>query len=185
MVINQAPPPIPVRSSVVNAVSQRPAPSSPSRSPSAASERKKSTEKKPRHTALGKDFIARRKGAPLARSRAVSPVVAARLPTQVLRPVSSLHSERLHPVCSHLPQPTVQHALEATERTETHLKPAISLAFHTYRSSQGHHVRFQEADGNRTQALEEAAGNGFAHVFTIKEKEHKQWEVYLQSPLLV
>lgn len=45
MVINQAPPPIPVRSPVVNVVSQRPAPSSPSRSPSATSERKKSTEK--------------------------------------------------------------------------------------------------------------------------------------------
>ena len=67
--------------------------------------------------------------------------------SQALPPTSALHAERLCPVFSRQPQPKVQHALKSTERKESHLKPAIHLAFQPYPSAQGHQVRFQEADG--------------------------------------
>jgi len=155
----------PSPSPVVNVVSQRSSPSSPSRSCSATSERKQSTEKKSRHAVLGKDFIAHRKSAPLVHARSVSTVASASVPQLALapqpqapQPTSSLHAERLRPVFSRQPQPKGQHALKATECKESHLKPASNLAFHTYPSAQGHQVRFQEQAGTWMAQVQDGWG---------------------------
>jgi len=84
---------------------------------------------KPRHAVLGQDIIVHRKGAPLATSRTISPVVVAIPVTQpqALPPTSSLHAEKLHPVFSRQPQPKVQHALKSTERKESAVGKNLSL----------------------------------------------------------
>jgi len=115
---------------------------------------------KPRHAVLGQDIIVHRKGAPLATSRTISPVVVAIPVTQpqALPPTSSLHAEKLHPVFSRWSQPKGQHALKATERTESYFKPASNLAFQPYPSAQGHQVRFQEADGKWLAQVQDVWG---------------------------
>ncbi len=149
----------PVHSSVVNAVSQHAASSSPSCSCSATSKRKQSIENMLQHVVLDKDAIARRQGTPLTTSRTVAPVVAARpSQPQELHPTSYLHAERLYPVFSRQPQPKVQHVLKATECKASHLKPSISLVLQPYPSAQGHQVRFQEANGKWLAQVQDVWG---------------------------
>ena len=77
----------------------------------------------------------------------------------------------------------VQYQLDILSQQENYIQAAIDVIERAQKEDW--HVEiteiksikevFEKAEDNRTQALEEAAGNGFTHVFTIKEKEPKQW----------
>ena len=138
----------PSPSPVVNVVSQRSSPSSPSRSCSATSERKQSTEKKSRHAVLGKDFIAHRKGAPLVHARSVSTVASASVPQLALAPQAAAHAIQMEI------KPSTD---DTTDQALSRSMPG-NLLTQAYPSSQGHQVRFHEQAGTWMAQVEDVWG---------------------------
>jgi preprotein translocase subunit SecA len=77
----------------------------------------------------------------------------------------------------------VQHQLDILSQQENYIQAAIDVIERAREKDWDVEITeiksikevLEKAEGNRTQALEEAAVNGFAHVFTIKEKQPKSW----------
>jgi tetratricopeptide (TPR) repeat protein len=77
----------------------------------------------------------------------------------------------------------VQHQLDILGQQENYIQAAIDVIERAQEKDWDVEITeikaiqevFAEAEGNRKQALDESAANGFIHVFTIKEKEPKKW----------
>ena len=77
----------------------------------------------------------------------------------------------------------VQHQLDMLSQQENYIQAAIEVIEKAQDEDWDVEITevksieevFEQAEGNRKQALEEVTGNGLTHVFTIKEKEPKKW----------
>ena len=77
----------------------------------------------------------------------------------------------------------VQHQLDVLSQQEKYIQAAIDVVERAQEKDWDVEITevkaiqtvFEEAEGDRTEALRESTANGFTHVFTIKEKEPTNW----------
>ncbi len=86
----------------------------------------------------------------------------------------------------------VQHQLDILSQQENYIQAALDVIEKAQEENWDIEITgtkslkeiFEKAEGNRFQAIEEAACNGFTHVFTIKEKEPTPWWSILAVALI-